>query len=239
MTSKTRPKSSFSSTAPLSPSTPEFPGAIPEDEPFTPPPPVFRSNVRPGDRPQSSFVPAPIRRQSSIPQGDRPHSAYSPSANSPSPQTSTWATPLSTTPNPLPTINTDSQEYVEPAPRSSSPPTAVSPEDSLFESPQRSFRASVQPGVRPRSYSRPVPPGSPTSLSPHGHVPGSPNTLSPLGRAPSPSSLSPPVARSFTSNVQPGDRPRSYVPTPASPEDELFAPPQAAFKGSDRPRSMA
>ena len=230
MVSKTGPKSSFSSTAPLSPNTPETPVVIPEDEPFTPPP-VFRSNVRLGDRPQSSYVPIPVRRQSFMPQGDRPHSAFSPSANSPSPETSIWATPPST-------ITADSQDCVEPGPRSSSPPTAVSPEDSLFESPRRSFRASIQPGVRPRSYSRPAL-GSPTSLSPHSPVPGSPNMSSPLGRSPSPNSLSPPVPLSFISNVQPGDRPRSCVPTLASPEDELFTPPQAAFRGSDRPRSMA
>jgi hypothetical protein len=202
--SKNSRKSSYSTITPASPTSavvPTSPVSLvsPEDTSFTPPDvplPAFRNEVRPGDRPMSSFVQSPTRHQSFMPP-DRPQSSYIPSANSP--QNSQFARP----------------------------PPAFANEIKSGERPRPSFASSVTvPQESP--FEPPV-----TSISEERGDYREHSPVSPVN------SLSAPPSPAFISNIQPGDRPRSYVPSAASPEDELFAPPSPAFRGTDRPRSMA
>jgi len=201
-------KSSYSTIVPPSPPTADSPVAsanLPEDPPFTPPGvplPAFRNDVRPGERPKSSFVQSPIRRQSSMPP-DRPQSSYVPSPGSR--QNSQFARPST-----FPTNDGD-------RPRPSIASSMTLPQESPFE-PQVAFINEEQPG----DYHKPL--------------------LIPSAVFSDDNSLCVPPSPAFVSHIQPGDRPRSYVPStmpPVSPEDELFAPPAATFRGMDRPRSMA
>lgn len=193
--SKTSRKSSLSTISPASPTS----SVPPEDPQFTSPGipfPTFNHEVRPGDRPMSSFVPSPTRRQSFIPP-ERPQSSYVPSPNSPhSPR--------------LPAAFTNE---LRSGSRPSRPSFASSVQESPFEQPVTSI-SEEQPGD-------------------HDHRPPTPSAVSPDR------SLFIPPSAAFNSNIQPGDRPRSYVPSAISPEDELFAPPSPAFRSADRPRSMA
>ena len=194
-------KSSYSTIVPASPPTTVSPVSSanpPADPPFTPPGvplPAFRNDVRPGDRPMSSFVQSPTRHQSPTPQ-DRPHSSYIPSPGSP--QNWQFARPSTG-------LTNDGDES-----RPSIASSITLPQESSFEAPAEFINEE-----QPRDYHKPSPlVSSDVSL----FVPPSP------------------------AFVQPGDRPRSYVPSPVppvSPEDELFVPPAAAFRGMDRPRSMA
>jgi len=200
-------KSSYSTIAPVPPiAVSPVSSANPlEDPPFTPPGvplPAFRNDVRPGDRPMSSFVQSPTRHQSFMPP-ERPQSSYvlSPSSS----QNLQFAGPSA--------VLTDDGDR----PRPSIASSMTLPQESPFE-PQVAFINEEQPGESHK------PPPILSAISSDGN------------------SLFVPPSPAFVSNIQPGDRPRSYVPSlvpPVSPEDELFVPPAAAFKGRDRPRSMA
>lgn len=143
-----------------------------------------------------------------------------------------------------------------------SPISASYPEDEPFTPPTPSFNSNVQPGDRPQSFvasssharqsfmppERPVssyvPSASSANTSPFSPPPAfvtsppheadeTPTPSAPV--APASNSLGVPRSPSFKSNVQPGDRPRSYE----TPDDNLHTTPAPAFSSGDRPRSMA
>ncbi|KAF7965819.1 hypothetical protein HWV62_41733 [Athelia sp. TMB] len=166
--------------------------------------------------PTTSFSPGNVQP------GDRPQSVI---ASSSRPRRPSYLPPARATSSYTPNANSPNGVQFN------APPTFVTspPEENheLEEPPLSpappSLSGSIDPPSPRRSMGPPSPTGSMGPPSPGGlGVPRSPHTPS------------------FTSNVQPGDRPRSYFPpAPPSPEDEVFAVPAPAFMSGSRPRSMA
>lgn len=139
---------------------------------------------------------------------------------------------------------TTRQSFMPPnRPQSSYVPSANSLHNPQFARPPASFTNELNSEDRPR-------PSFASSMIAHQESPFETPVASLSEEQPVNNGYPPPIpievspdnslfVPPFRSNVQPGDRPRSYVPTVVSPEDELFAPPSAAFRGVDRPRSMA
>ena len=138
--------------------------------------------------------------------------------------------------------STRRQSFMPPdRPQSSYVPSANSPQNSQFARPPVASAISGDP--RPSfASSVTVPQESPFETPVTSMIEEQPGDNHPA--PPIPSSISTdnvlfvPPSAAFRSNIQPGDRPRSYMPPPISPEDELFMPPSAAFRDGDRPRSM-